>query len=175
MNRNASMKWIVVALVVAMVGVSANAFAGWGRGGGYGPCQGGYGQGWGGEDVKLTDEQITKLQEEQKAFYEATSKLRQDLQQKRLEMASEMAKEKPDAKKAADLQKAISELDAQFDQKRLDHQLKVKQISPNAGYGPGFGGGRGAGCRMMGGGQMMGRGMMGGGGPMTGRGPGWAY
>lgn len=170
MNRNASIKWIVVALVVAMVGVSANAFAGWGRGGyGQGPCRGGYGQGWGGEDVKLTDEQITKLQEEQKAFYEATNKVRQDLHQKRLELASEMAKEKPDAKKAADLQKAISELDAQFDQKRLDHQLKVKQISPNAGYGPGFGGGRGAGC-----GYGQGRGMMGG-GRMMGQGPGWAY
>jgi len=160
MKRNEGIKWVVVALVVAMVGVSANAFAGWGRGG--------YGQGscWGaGDDANLTDEQITKLQEEQKAFFEATGKMRQDLQQKRLELASEMAKEKPEAKKAAELQKAISALDAELDQKRLDHQLKVKQINPKAGYGPGcgFGGGRGMGRGMMGGGQMMGRG------------PGWAY
>jgi Spy/CpxP family protein refolding chaperone len=157
METTKTSKWIIGALVIMMVGLSATAFAG--RRGGYGP-----GACWGvdGADANLTDEQITKLQEEQKAFYEATAALRQNEHQKRLELASEMAKEKPDRQKAVELQKAISELRTQLDQKRLEHAFKVKQINPNAGPGLGWG--------MDGKHPMMGRGM--GGGPMMGRGMG---
>jgi len=61
-----------------------------------------------------------------------------DIFQKRLELRSELAKQTPDVQKAVKLQKELSELKAQFDQKRIDHRIKMKKINPNVGRG--FGG-----------------------------------
>ena len=55
----------------------------------------------------------------------------------------------PDVKKAQELQKEISNLEATIDQKRIDHMIKMKKINPHAGrgYGSGRGRGSGGGCR----------------------------
>jgi Spy/CpxP family protein refolding chaperone len=66
-------------------------------------------------------------------------------------MQSELAKAEPDAAKASGLQKEISELQAQLDQKRIDHMVEMRKVAPNAGRG------------YMRGGPMMGYGPRGGG------------
>ena len=114
---------------------------GWGRGMGYGR---GPGRGFWGYDAVagLSDEQIQKLEDQRKAFFEATDDLRKDLFAKQLELRSEFAKKSPDANKAAELQKDISRLRSQLDQKRIEHRLEMQKINPDLGRGPGRGFGR---------------------------------
>lgn len=160
--------------VAAMVLFSAYAFAdggwGWGRhhrGGGYhmgtgyqmmGPGYGDedsgrYGRGnrsWG----NLSEEDAQKLETQREAFFKDTEKLRRSIYQTRLEMKAEMAKEDADRGKLSDLQKELSNLQAEFDQKRLGHRLEMKKLLPDNyragggmgrgrgwGRGPGYGGG----------------------------------
>jgi len=104
----------------------------------------GYGQG-GGAWNQLTDEQMEQVKTERAAFFEATKDLRQGMRQKRLELQAEIAKKTPDAEKAAELQQELSKLQAEFDLKRLDHRLRMKQIDPDLGMGMGFGRGHGHG------------------------------
>lgn len=173
MNFSKTGKIFMVVAIVAVFAIAATAFAGWGRGhGGYGYHMGpGYGmhrgwddgpRGYGGQGYQsdMSDGDIAKLDKQRQAFVEATSDLRENLYQKELELRSELAKPEPDAKKAAGLQKEISGLEGELDQKRLDQRLKMKKDFPQFGYG-----GRGYGR----GGRGMGRGMYGGGG---GYGPG---
>ena len=46
-----------------------------------------------------------------------------------------MAKSQPDLSKASALQKAVSELQASLDQKRLNHIMTMREINPDAGRG----------------------------------------
>jgi zinc resistance-associated protein len=101
----------------------------------------------------LSEEDMQKLEEERTDFFEATKNLRANIYQKRLELRSELAKENPDAQKAAELQSKISKMKAEFNQKRLNHFLNMRKINPDLGRG--FGGRYG----MMGHGWMH-RGMM---------------
>jgi Spy/CpxP family protein refolding chaperone len=151
---------ILMLTVFALTGMGTSAFAGWG-GMGYGhhgPMHHGWGHHgpgwqrgghWGpGYMGNLNDEEIKTLQKERNAFFEATQDLRQEIYQKQLELRSELAKKNPDAKKAAKLQGEISRLEADFDQKRLDHRMKMRKISPKADRG--FMGGGPMGPGMMG-------------------------
>ena len=126
-----------------------------GPGYGMGPGMMNYGPGMGrgfrgdGYPGDLKDEDIKKLDEQRNAFFEATKNLRNDIYEKRFELRSELVKQSPDSQKAGKLQKEISELKTQFDQKRIDHMIEMKKINPNvgrgfAGRGPG---GYGAGFR----------------------------
>ena len=175
MSFNKTGKIFMVLAVVAALGIAVTSFAGWGRGHwDYGSHMGpGYGmnrgmgdgpRGYGGPGYQsdLSDEDIAGLDKERRAFFEATSELRDELYQKELELRSELAKPEPDAKKAAGLQKEISNLEGQLDQKRLDQQIKMRKDFPRFGYrGQGYGP------------RGMGRGMYGGGG--YGRGGGCRY
>jgi Spy/CpxP family protein refolding chaperone len=157
-------KIFIAVLFVAVFAIAATSFAGWGRGGGRGwggNCQGqgsGYGpKGYGGQGYQsnLSDEESNKLNQERQAFFEATSDLREQLYQKELELRSELTKPEPDAKKAAGLQKEISGLESDLDQKRLEQRIKMRKDFPQLGFrGQGYGRGRSG----------MGRGMMYGGG-----------
>ena len=148
-------------LVIIM---AAGASADMGRGYGYrgqmhrGPGwhHGGYGASGPGAFNNLSEEDIKKLDEERNAFFEDTRDLRRQVYQKRLELASEMAKQNPDAARAAAIQKEISDTKAQLAQTRLEHIFRVRKINPDLGMG--FSGGR----HMEHG--MMHRGMMGPGG-----------
>ena len=91
----------------------------------------------------LDESQIGQANAERSAFFKATSDLRRQIHQKRLELQSEMAKEKPDGARAGSLQKDISNLDARFDTERLAHRLRMKAISPELGSGYGSGCGKG--------------------------------
>jgi zinc resistance-associated protein len=168
MSFNKTSKIFMVLAIVAVLAIAVTSFAGWGRGhmgyGGYhmGPgygmhrgwAEGPRGYGGPGYQSDLSDEDIAKLDQERQAFFEATSDLREKLYQKELELRSELAKSEPDAKKAAGLQKEISSLESELDQKRLDQQIKMRKDFPRSGFrGRGYGrGGWGMGRGMYGGG-----------------------
>lgn len=160
-------KIIVVVAIVGMVGFAATSFAGWGRGwGGGGYCRG-QGGGWSqrgsaapGYQGNLSDQDTAKLNQERQAFFEDTRELREKLNQKELELRSEMAKQDPDVKIAVALQKEISDLEGQLDQKRVEQRIKMQKENPDFFAGRGTGRGYGYGPR----GRGMGRGFGGCGG-----------
>ena len=157
---------IMVLAVFALVGVSSYAFAQWGSGPhmGWGPHHGrgmgyqgnetcpGYGQGYGrgprgnGYGSNLTEEQFKQLDEERQNFFAATEDVRRKIYQKELSLRSELVKENPNSETAKSLQKEISQLKSEFDEKRLDHRLKMHKIAPEGGWG--FKGRGGKGSRM---------------------------
>jgi Spy/CpxP family protein refolding chaperone len=165
-NVNLS-KMLVWVTIIGIVGFGAYAFADWGMG--YGPQSWGghmgpgWHHGWSGNQgyqSELSDEEITQLNKERQAFFEETSSFRENLYQKELELRAELAKKDPDAKKAVSLQKEISELESQLDQKRVEHRIRMQTENPElfsgrsygyAGRGMGRGmggfGNRGGGCR----------------------------
>jgi len=176
---NKSSKNIVILLAaIFILGSGTLAFAHRDQGYGYpemmhsgpGSHHRGYGSPGYGMFADLSEDQIRKLDEEHAAFREATKDLRQQIYQKQLEQASELAKQNPDAAAAATLQQEISDLLAQLAQKRLEHFLRVQKINPDAGRGGPMGFG------MMGSGMMhhdmMGPGSGYGMGPGGGRGMG---
>jgi Spy/CpxP family protein refolding chaperone len=166
MNYMDFIKSVLILSTIVFLGFTAPASADGGMGYGH---PGWMHQGWGspgfGAWSNLSEEEFKKLYEERNVFFEETKELRQRLYEKELDLKSVLARENPDAQKAARLQKEISELEAQFDQKRLGHLIKMRKISPYAGrgfmghhgmVGPGM-----MGYRMMGPSWGMGPGMMG--------------
>jgi Spy/CpxP family protein refolding chaperone len=154
---NALLKNCRVLLIAAFVIIvmTAGASADMGRGHGYrgqmhhgqGWHHGGYGApGWGAFG-NLSEEDIKKLDEERQAFLEATKDLRREVYQKRLELASEMARQNPDPARAAAIQKEISDTKARLAQKHLDHLFRIRKINPDLGLG--FRGGNHMGFDMM--------------------------
>jgi len=136
---------LVILVMAAVVALSVTAYAGKGmnNGPGGGQCQkgGGYGPGGGYMMGNISDDEAKKINDERDAFFKSTEDLRQDIYAKEMELNSELAKKNIDTGKAAKLQKEISELESQFDQKRLDHMIKMKKLNPNMAKGFGKRGG----------------------------------
>ena len=137
-------KKLIIGLTIAVaIGIGSYAFGHMGEGyGNYGLMHGGPGMhhGYYGErgydyPGNLNDEDIKALEAERSAFLKATDSIRQNLYSKELELRSKLYKENTDVSKAGALQKEISELEAQLDQKRIDHMIKVRKIDPDAGRG----------------------------------------
>ena len=142
-------KTLIVLTLVAIMGIGTTAFAGktkgnvryaqsdqgYGQYGGEGSGYGRYHRGYGNPGFmgNLSKEEITKLNEERSAFFKATQDLRQNIYQKRLELNSELAKKNPDPKKAGALQKELSGLKGQLDQKRTQHRIRMNKINPEFG------------------------------------------
>jgi hypothetical protein len=134
------MKKLWVVALVAVLGIAflgTSAFAQCGMGYGYGGGPRGYGYGPGQQvDVNA----LTKFQKE-------TLPLRDEMAAKRVEIANEYSKEKPDQTRIATLQKEMVDLRTKI------QTVAEKQGLPTAGYGRGYGrgygpgrmGGRGAG------------------------------
>jgi zinc resistance-associated protein len=156
MYNNFNRKIIAVLAVVALVGFGSYAFAD--QGGGYGDR--GYGHGYGMDygrhgsgmgyghrgyrgdcrqdrdyEGDLTRDEIRQLDEAHAAFYKDTEELRDNIYDKEVDLNRELAGENLDKQKAAQLQKEISELRNKLDQKRLNHQIEIRKIAPNAGRG----------------------------------------
>jgi len=143
--RNVTSKLLVVLTVFAVVGFGVYAFADGGMG--YGQNRGGWdhhGPGWrqGGSGCPgyggymrgdLNDEEVQEMDQQRKAFYKANEDLKQNVYQKWLELESEFAKKTPDAKKAAGIQKEISDLQAQIDQNRVGHIIEMKKDRSESG------------------------------------------
>lgn len=155
---------------VAVIAMGGSAIAGKGyrqdgqRGGGYGQQYRDGGCRYADRNPNLTTEQREQLDAERKAFFNATRKERQDLRAKRLALRSEIAKSELDVNAVKGLQEEISRMQADLDQKRLDHLVTVRKIDPDAGRGF-FEGGRGKGHRAPGHHSGKGRGMGNGYGP----------
>jgi len=142
-------KTLIVLTLVGIMGMGATAFAEKGKGnaryaqsGQYGCDGSGNGRGYGNPGFMgdLSEEEIAKLNEERNAFSKATQDLRQNIYQKRLELNSELAKKNPDPKKAGALQKELSGLKGQLEQKRIQHRIRMNKINPDLGQmGSGFG------------------------------------
>ena len=159
-------KILVIVAVISLVGLGTTAFAGWGRGS-HGPMM--HGRGWGAYGTeRLSEEETKKLEEVKEVFFKETEELRRSIYEKELALQSEMIKENPDPKKAADVQKEISDLESRFDQKRLERRLEMQKINPYAGQGYMGRGGMGPGYMHRG---SMGRGSMGMGRGQGGYGP----
>jgi zinc resistance-associated protein len=125
-----------------------------GYGGGYGPGMMGYGPGYGhmrgyyGPNGygNLSQEDAAKLRQSQDKFFDQTRDLRHSIRDRQLALNDEIQKPDPDKAKVADLQKQLSQLESQFDQKALDHQLELRKEFPQNTYGGGYGYGRGGNC-----------------------------
>jgi peptidoglycan hydrolase CwlO-like protein len=95
--------------------------------------------------ANLTADQMKQMDTERNAFQTATQDIRQQMNEKRQALQTELNKPQPDASTCTSLQKQISELQAQFDQKRITHIIQMKKIDPNFTEGRGFGMGMGMG------------------------------
>ena len=126
-------KTVVIGVAVMMIGMSANAIAGMGRGGMGGTTT----------SSNLTDAQISQLESEQKAFMDSTQDLRQQLREKTMSLRFEQSKKAPDTAKIASLQTDVTALRSQLDQKHQAHISAMKQIDPNFTEGKGKGAGMG--------------------------------
>lgn len=144
-------KAVVIVTVISLLGIGSNAFAGKGKGwaGHNGKNQQSYGRcgcdgsgydgdyrGWAGKrarNLSLSDEEVKKIDEERKAFFNSTQDLRREMHQKSLELRAEIAKKSPDSNKALTLQKELSDLTAQLGQARTEHRLRMGKICPDSG------------------------------------------
>jgi len=136
---------LAIFAIAAVVALSVTAYAdrgmmGYGQGGGQcrGIRGGGYGPGSGYMMGNISEDEAKKINDQREEFFKATEDLRQDIYAKEMELNSELAKKNIDTDKAAKLQKEISELESKFDQKRLEHMIKMKKLNPNLARG--FGG-----------------------------------
>ena len=114
---------------------------GHGKGMGYGPGHGSYGRGYGAD---LTEEQRAKLDQAREKFFEQTEKLRDQIEDKRYALGTEMRKDNPDTDKVTTLRKELSQLESDFDQQAVLHQLEMRKLLPEdarRGFGRGYGGG----------------------------------
>ena len=137
MKKHLFSRMFVIVAVAVLIGSGVNAFAGMGKGtGNPGVCA---------ANANLTDDQIKKMESERTAFLLATKDIRQQINEKRQTLQAELTKQTPDTSACASIQKEVSDLQSQFDQKRLTHILEMKKIDPNFTEGRGMGHGMGHG------------------------------
>lgn len=139
-------KGIILMAVLAVVGLSTVAFAGWGMGHGQGGCgwnnMGGHGNG-SGYGSNLSADEIKRLDAEQSGFLTATEGIRKSLYEKELALRNELVKDNPDTVNASNLQADISKLRAELDQKSLNYEMSARKMVPNYNGGYNCGHGRG--------------------------------
>ena len=80
----------------------------------------------------LNDETIKKLNAEQEAFIKATQDLRQTIYEKGLYLKAELVKKDPDIGIALSFQNNISEARGKFEQKMIEHLIRMKKINSEA-------------------------------------------
>ena len=88
------------------------------------------------ESSNLSEEQIQKIDQERQSFRSDSRDIRANIFQKTLEVKAELAKTQPDPKRAVELQKELSNMEAQLDRKYIDHVLRLKVIDPYMVVGP---------------------------------------
>ena len=145
--------------ILAIVGFTGFAFAhggfgsrgwgdrhmGYGDHMGYGPHMGYYGTE---RYSNLSDSDIKKIEKAKEDFFKSTEKTREALYENRLELRNELSKTNPDTGKLKTIQKKISKLEAELDQKSLEFRVQANKIAPNArgGFAGRGGPGRGGYC-----------------------------
>jgi hypothetical protein len=85
-----------------------------------------------GYNRNLSDATIKKLNAEQEVFIKATEDLRQAIYEKELYLKAELVKKAPDTATALGFQKDISEAKGKFEQKMIEHIIRMKKIDLEA-------------------------------------------
>jgi zinc resistance-associated protein len=134
---------IVTALVFAIVGFSAAAFAwnhhGQGQGQGQGKRGGGAGYNCGAAPMaNLTEAQQTQLKALHQKFIDETAETRAAMHGKQEEMRILMQTSNPDQKRVTDLANETGDLKKALMEKRINLALEAKKIAPEINF-PGFG------------------------------------
>jgi Spy/CpxP family protein refolding chaperone len=117
-----------------------------GRGMGFGP---GYGRNQRDSDWKgLSKEDAAALEAARERFRSETRELRDAIEQKQLDLRKEMVNDTIDTAKATSIQKELSQLKSELEQKAFAHRLEVRQLLPQdvdgreygrGGFGRGYG------------------------------------
>jgi len=99
-------------------------------------------------NLNLSPEQEERLQAEREKFHKDTAELRRELYLKRLELKGLWIDPKTDPEKIKSKQREMFELKRQFQEKRLEHRLAVRELLPQEHFdqlllGPGLGMGYG--------------------------------
>ena len=81
-----------------------------------------------GYNRNISDATIKKLNAEQEAFIKATENLRQTIYEKELYLKAELVKKAPDTAVALGFQKNISEAKGKYEQKMIEHLIRMKEI-----------------------------------------------
>jgi hypothetical protein len=108
---------------------------------GYGPHMRGY-DNWG----NLSNEDAAKLDQARDKFFNSTQDLRRQIDEKQYAIQEELSKDIPDTGKVVNLQKALSGLQAEFDQKALAYRMEVNKLLPQESARGPNGGGYGGYC-----------------------------
>jgi Spy/CpxP family protein refolding chaperone len=152
MKKIRTRHFVTLLVIVGLVGFgsSAMAYRGWGGGNpdcpGFGAGSGsGMGRGGGPYNANLTEEQRAQLDQARKAFFDETRDLHTQLRDKADALHEVLDADQVDAAAAAELQKEISDLRGQLDQKRLAHRIEMQKQFPELGNGPRHWGKRGYG------------------------------
>ena len=85
-----------------------------------------------GYDGYLSDTTIKRLNTEQESFIKSTEVLRQTIYAKELYLKAELVKKEPDIATALGFQKEISEARGNFEQKMIEHLIRMKKINLEA-------------------------------------------
>ena len=127
------------ALLIVPVAVWAH---GWGYGGGHmmgwGAGPGYYGQ-YNNGYTTLNSKQQEQLADLNQKFFNETRSLREKLWSESAELNALLSETNPDTGKIAKLQKEISDLRAKLDEKAINHEIEVRKIAPDTGFGNGYG------------------------------------
>jgi Spy/CpxP family protein refolding chaperone len=127
---------ILVSVLVTPVFAYRGGWGGWMRGPGYCWDEGRF-------SGNLNEDQRTEMNKLERNFFKETSKVRDQLWTKSDEFDILLDSTDPDPKKVRKLQKDISNLRAQLAEKRIDLELEVRKVAPDAGYARGYGRGYG--------------------------------
>jgi hypothetical protein len=114
---------------------------GYGPGMGYGPHMRGY-DNWG----NLSEEDAAKIDSAREKFFNSTRDLRRQIDEKQYAIQEELSQENPDTDKVLELQKALSGLQSDFDQKALAHRMEVGKLFPQGATSNQYRGGYGGNC-----------------------------
>ena len=158
MKKTKTLKTILMAATLLVTGATVALARG-----GYG-CDNHYDGNWHGRHMmnsqretgcesfhnNLSKEEAAKVDAERDRFFNETRTLRRDIDDKAYELHKSINSDDPDAAKISALQKELSKLKADFDQKRVQHRLAMRKILPQKdlgrGWGPNYGRGRDRDC-----------------------------
>jgi zinc resistance-associated protein len=144
LGKNKVKVWMVGGALLAMSSLALAAGPGFGRGNNP-DCPGGFDQ------LNLTAEQKTKLNDLREKTWKETVTLRNEMQTKRLELRTLWTNPNPDKDKILAKQKEMNDLRNKLQAKMTDSRLEArKQLTPEqaaqvATHGPGMGMGFGGG------------------------------
>jgi Spy/CpxP family protein refolding chaperone len=126
----------VLLLVGLMVlPVFAHRRGGSGDQGDHGPCGCRYGNRPYGN---LTESQLAELEKLEKKHFSDSGKLKEEIWAKSEELDNLLSESEPDPDKARVLQREISDLKAKMAENKLNFQLEVRKVVPDAPLGRGY-------------------------------------